>query len=134
MHPWSDARSIRVAKTLKEAWGHLKKIFVANTATQKLQVCQELNNMQQRDMSIINYTLKFKELCDALGSINDIINDDEMMQNFLRSFAPWFGTIKSTILAREKPPSFFDLQSILLVEENHARQKSNTLDYQMLYS
>ena len=55
---------------LKEFWGNLKKIFVANTTTRKIQICQGLNNTQQSDMPIDNYTLKIMELCDSLGSIN----------------------------------------------------------------
>ena len=90
--------------------------------------------MQQRDMSITDYTLKIKELCDALGSINVIIDDDKMLKICLGSLAPHFGAIRSAILARENPPSFFDLQSILLVEENHAQQRSNASDGQMIYS
>ena len=31
-------------------------------------------------MSITGYTLKIKELCDALGSINIVIDDDKMVQ------------------------------------------------------
>ena len=78
--------------------------------------------------------LKSKELCDALGLIYVIIDDDEMVQICLGGLAPCFSAIRSAILARENPPSFFDLQSILLVEENHARQRSNTPDGHMLYS
>ena len=70
---------IREAKTLKEVWGDLKKIFTANTTTRKLQLRQVLNSIQQRDMSIENYTLKIKELCEALGSINFSIDDNEMV-------------------------------------------------------
>ena len=43
---------IREAKTSKEAWGNLKKIFMANTTECKLQLRQDLNNIQQKDMSI----------------------------------------------------------------------------------
>ena len=125
---------IREAKMPKQVWENLKKIFAANTAAQKLQLRQELNNLQQRDMSITSYTLKIKELCDAIGSINVIIDDDEMVQICLGGLAPRFGSIRSAILARENPPSFFDLQSLLLVEENHVRQRNNTHDGQMLYS
>ena len=71
---------IREAKTPKQAWENLKKIFAANTAARKLQLRQELNNLQQTDMLITSYTLKIKALCDALGSINVIIDDDEMVQ------------------------------------------------------
>ena len=31
-------------------------------------------------MSVGNDTLKIKELCDALGSINVVIDDDEMVK------------------------------------------------------
>ena len=98
---------IREAKTSKEAWGNLKKIFAANSVARKLQLRHKLKNLQQRNMSISSYTLKkIKELRDALRSINVIIDDDEMVQICLASLVPWFGSIRSAILAREKPLSF----------------------------
>ena len=66
--------------------------------------------MQQRDMSITSYTLKIKELCDALSLINVVIDDEEMVQICLGGLAPRFSSIRLTILARENTPSFFDLQ------------------------
>ena len=94
----------------KEAWSNLKKIFAANTATRKLQLRQELNNLQQRDMSITSYTLKIKELCDALGLINVIVDDEEMVQICLGGLTPRFSAIRSAVLVRENPPSLFNLQ------------------------
>ena len=82
---------------------------------------------------ITSYTLKIKELCDALGSIDVVIDDSEMVQICIGGLAPRFNTMRTVVLARENTPSFFDLQSILLVEENHARQRSNTPEGQMLY-
>ena len=37
---------IREAKTLKEAWENLRKIFAANTTARRLQLRQELNNIR----------------------------------------------------------------------------------------
>ena len=85
-------------------------------------------------MSIGSYTLKIKELCDSIGSINVSIDDDEMVQIFLGGLTPRFNAIQSIVLAREKSPSFFDLQLMLLDEENHVRTRSNTYDSQMLYT
>ena len=76
-------------------------------------------------MSITSYTLKIKELCDSLDSISVNVEDDEMVQICLGGLAPWFGAMTTVFLAKENPPSFFDLQSMLLVEENHARTRSN---------
>ena len=96
---------IQEAKTPKDPWGNLKMIFAANTATRKLQLRQELNNIQQRDMSINSYTLKI-ELCDSLGSINVNNDDDDMVQICLDGLAPRFGAIRSVVLTRGNPPSF----------------------------
>ena len=60
-------------------------------------------------MSIRGYTVKIKELCDSLGSINVTIDDEEMVQIFLGGLAPRFGTIQSVVLTREKSLSFFEL-------------------------
>ena len=68
-----------------------------------------LNNIQLRDMSIGSYTLKIKELCDSLGSINVSIDDDKMVQICLGGLAPRFNAIRCDVLVREKSPSFFDL-------------------------
>ena len=106
---------IRDSKTPNEAWEKLKKIFAANTTARKLQLRQKLNNSQQRDTSITSYTLKIKELCDALGSIDIVIDDSEIVQICLGGLAPRFNTMRTAVLARENTPSFFDLQSILLV-------------------
>ena len=70
-------------------------------------------------MSINNYTLNIKEWCDFLGSINVNIDNNRMAQISLRGLTPRFSVILSIVLAREKSPPFFDLQLMLLVEENH---------------
>ena len=44
-----------------------------------LELMQELNSIRQRDMSVTKYTTKVKETCDALGSINVIVDEDEMV-------------------------------------------------------
>ena len=41
---------IRDAKTPKEAWENLHKIFAANTTARRLQLRLEFNNIQQRDI------------------------------------------------------------------------------------
>ena len=106
----------------KEAWGNFRNIFAANTTARKLQLHHELNAIQQRDMSIANYTLKIKELSNSLSSINVNIDDDKMVQICLGRLAPCFGAIRTTVLTRENHPSF-DLQLMLLVEGNHVQTK-----------
>ena len=66
---------IRDARTPKDAWGNLKKIFAASTTTRKLQPRQDLSNVRQRDMSVSDYTSKIKDICDSLASID--VNAEE---------------------------------------------------------
>ena len=80
---------IRDTKTPEEAWANFKKIFAANTTTHKLQLRQELNNIQQIDISMSDYTAKIKSICDSLGSININVDEDEMVQVCLGGLAQY---------------------------------------------
>ena len=84
-------------------------------------------------MSITSYTFKIKELCDSLGSISMNVDDDEMVEIWLGGLIPRFGAMQTVVLAREKSPSFFDFQFILLVEEKHVHTRSNASEGHMLY-
>mgnify|MGYP000143747219 CR=1 FL=1 len=124
---------IRYAKTQKEAWTNLKKVIAAITA-RKLQLRLELNNVQQKDMSVANYTTRIKEIYDSFASNNVTIEEDEMVQVCLGDLASKFGVFRTTICTREKTPSFFELQTMLLVEENHAGASTSTYaENKMLY-
>ena len=78
---------IQDAKTPKEAWENLKKLFPANTSTRKLQPQKELNNIRQNDMSVSDYTAKINNICDSLDSINVNVDKDEMVQVCLGGLA-----------------------------------------------
>ena len=100
---------IRDDKMPKEAWENVKKIFAANTTARKLLLRQELNNIRIKDMFVLDYTINIKIICHSLGSVNINVDKDEMVQVCLGSLAQWFDPIRSAILGRENPPSFFDV-------------------------
>ena len=70
-------------------------------------------------MSMADYTSHIKEICDSLASINVTIEEDDMVYVCLGGFALKFVALRMAICMRENKASFFDLQSMLLVEENH---------------
>ena len=117
---------IRDARTPKDAWGNLKKFFAASTTTRKVQLRQELSNVWQRDMSVADYTSKIKDICDSLASIDVNVEEGEMVQICLGGLASKFGAFRTAVCTRENTSSFFDLQSMLLVEENHAGVSKST--------
>ena len=58
-----------------------------------------------------------------------------MVQVCLRGLAPKFGAFRIDLCTWENTPSFFDLQSRLLVEENHAGASTSMhTDRKMLYT
>ena len=71
---------IRDARTLKDAWGNLKKFFAASTTARKLQLRQELSNVRQCDMLVADYTSNIKDICDSLASVDVNVEEGEMLQ------------------------------------------------------
>mgnify|MGYP000279394766 CR=1 FL=1 len=91
--------------------------------------------MQQRDLSVADYTSKIKAICDSLASINVNGEEGEMVQICLGGLAPKFGAFRTIVCTRESTPLFFDLQTMLLVEENHTGASTSThADNKMLYT
>ena len=77
------------AKMPKEVWENLKTktIMATGTSARNLKLQQELNNIRQKDMSVIDYTTKIKKIYDTMGSINVTVEEDEMVQICLRGLA-----------------------------------------------
>ena len=117
---------VRDAKTPKGTWENLKKIFAARIRARKLQLRQELSNLRQRDLSVADYTSRIKDICDSLASIEVNIEESEMVEICLGGLAPKFGVFRTVVCTRENTSSFFDLQSMLLVEEKHAGASTST--------
>ena len=78
---------IRDAKMLKDAWGNVTKIFTASTTAKKLQLRQELSNLRQRDLSVVDYTSKNKNICDSLACIDVNVDEGDMVQICLGGLA-----------------------------------------------
>ena len=72
-------------------------------------------------MSVTDYTSKIKEICDSLTSIDLNVEEDEIVQVCFRELA-----FRTVVYTRESTLSFFDLQSMLFVEENHAGVSTST--------
>ena len=77
-------------------------------------------------MSVLEYTTKVKEICDALGPLNFTVDEEEMVLICLGCLTQRYEPIWTAICSREKPSSFFDLQLMLMVDENHASVSRTT--------
>jgi hypothetical protein len=84
---------------------------------------------------VADYTRKISEICESLASVDVDIDDNEKVQIYLGGLASKFGAFRTAVCTRETTLSFFDFQSMLLVEENHVGASTSTrTDSKMLYT
>ena len=118
-----------------DVWGNMKKIFTTSTIARKFQLRHELSNVRQRDMLVVDYTSKMKDICDSLASVDVNVEEDKMVKICLRGLASKFRAFQTVVCTRENTSSFFDIQSMLFVKENHAGASTSThADNKMLYT
>ena len=68
---------IKDAKMPKDAWDTLSKLYSTNTQVQKMQLKQELHNVQRENLNINDYSMNMNNLVDALASIGIPVEDDD---------------------------------------------------------
>ena len=68
-------------------------------------------------MSISDYALKIKSICESLASINVTVDDDDKVEVCLCGLGPQYKTFKTSIQTWENIPNFVDLVSMLIIEE-----------------
>jgi len=54
-------------------------MYSTNTQARKMQFKQELHNLQKNKMNINDYSIKVKNLVDALISIGAPVNDEDLV-------------------------------------------------------
>src|SRR5271170_7486537 len=110
---------IQDASSPKQAWDSLVSMDTTNTKARKLQLKDELNTVKKENLSINDYTLKIKSICESLASIGVIVDDDDKVEVCLRGLTPVYKQFKTSIRTRENIPSFADLIPMLVVEEKN---------------
>ena len=85
----------------------------------------ELNMLKKENLSINDYTLKIKSICESLASINVAVDDDDKVEACLRGLTPAYKKFKTSIQNRENIPSFSDLIPMLVIEEKNLGEDSS---------
>ena len=116
---------VQDAVSPKEAWDNLMRFFASNTRARKIQLKTDLNTVEQKNQSINEYTLKIKNICENLASINAPVDDDDKIEVCLRGLGPRYKPFATSIRTRENLPSFSDLVSMLIMEEKSMGESSS---------
>ena len=68
-----------------------------NTKARKLQLKNELNKVKKENLSINNYILKIKGICESLASIGVTVEDDDKIEVCLHGFTHAYEQFKTSI-------------------------------------
>jgi hypothetical protein len=108
---------IQDAKSPKQAWDTLVKIYNTNTQACKMQLKQELHNLQKNKMNISDYSTKVKNLADVLASIRAPVDDEDLVAVTLNGLGKDYSQLRTSIAIRKTFPNFQDLITLPISEE-----------------
>jgi hypothetical protein len=77
---------IQDAKSPKQAWDTLVKMYSTNMQARKMQFKQKLHNLEKNKMNISDYSTKVKNLANALASIGAPVDDEDPVAMTLNGF------------------------------------------------
>ena len=115
---------IQDAISPKQAWDTLVSFDTTNTKARKLQLKNDLNTVKKESLSINDYTLKIKSICESLASIGVTIGDDDKVEVCLHGLMPAYKQFKTSIQTQENICNFVDLVFLLVIEENNLGEDS----------
>jgi SpoVK/Ycf46/Vps4 family AAA+-type ATPase len=115
----SDSMIVHIqdAKSPKQGWDTLVKMYSTNTQARKMQLKQELHNLQKNKMNISDYSTKVKNFADALASIGAPVDDEDLVAVTLNGLGKDYSQFCTSIAVRETFPNFQDLITLLISEE-----------------
>jgi hypothetical protein len=85
-------------------------MYSTNTQAHKMQLKQELHNLQKNKMNINDYFTKVKNLVDALASIGAPVDDEDLMAVTLNGLGNDYNQFRTSITIQE---TFFDFQDLI---------------------
>jgi len=92
---------IQDVKSPKQAWDTLVKMYNTNTQAHKMQLKQELHDLQKNKMNISDYSTKVKNFADALASIGAPVDDENVVAVTLNGLGKDYSQFCISIVVQE---------------------------------
>jgi len=89
---------IQDAKSPKQAWDTLVKMYNTNTQAHKMQLKEELHNLQKNKMNINDYFTKVKNLAYVIASIRALIDDEDLVAVTLNGLGKYYSQFRTSIV------------------------------------
>jgi len=92
-------------------------MYSTNTQARKMQLKQELHNLQKNKMNISDYSTKVKNLVDVFTSIGAPVDDEDLVAVTLNGLGKDYSQFRTSIAVQKTFPNFQDLITLLISEE-----------------
>ncbi|KAL7601862.1 uncharacterized protein LOC111877969 [Lactuca sativa] len=112
-------------KTTYDAWLKLEKVFRTNKENKVIQLDNELRNFTIGTYSVTEYYNRIKNLAGLLNNMDAKVVEPNLVVYTLNGLSPKFRVFATTILHRDPLPSFWDVRSMLIQEEQQLIQEDN---------
>ncbi|KAD5317746.1 hypothetical protein E3N88_17692 [Mikania micrantha] len=100
--------------TSRELWLALECAFAPNTTLREYTLKQKLLRIQmQLDETTTAYLTRAQEYADALANIGEPVKEKDLVMMVLTGLREEYNSLKSTILARQHPTAFCELNGLI---------------------
>jgi hypothetical protein len=109
---------IREATTFVEIWTWLKALYETRTTNRIVFLKTKfLGIKMDGNESVSSFLGRIKEVKDKLGNIGQTVSSTDLVTITLNGMLEYYQMFITGLIAREKPPTFYELIGILLQEE-----------------
>ncbi|XP_062227390.1 uncharacterized protein LOC133925492 [Phragmites australis] len=98
-------------------WIGLEDQLIGNKETRALHLDTQFHTFVQGDLSISYYCHKLKGMADALGDLDELVQDRTLVLSVLRGLNDKFANMVALLKCRKPFPSFINVCSDLLLEK-----------------
>ncbi|KAE8696161.1 hypothetical protein F3Y22_tig00110676pilonHSYRG00146 [Hibiscus syriacus] len=111
--------------TTAEIWNTLHRLYSGKTTSRLMSYRRMLHSQRKGDMSMRDYLMKIKSVCDNLASCGEIISEHEHITAILNGLPPEFESVITIITAAPTPPDLRSVSTILLDADIRQSQSFN---------
>jgi hypothetical protein len=110
------------AKTSKEAWDILERMYSSATRARIIQVRVELAMTKKRDLSATDYFRKIKGLATEMAAAGSPLRDEEVIAYLLAGFGPDYDNFVTSMTTKTERLTLDDVYAYLMAYEARKHQ------------
>ncbi|KAL5538074.1 hypothetical protein UlMin_043114 [Ulmus minor] len=111
--------------TSSSTWKALEKIFSSSSRARLMQLRLQLQTTKKTSISMIDFIMKIKSLCDNLAAIGEPVTNQDQIMNLLAGLGSDYNAVVTSISTRDNQLTLEDVHSLLLTFEHRLEQRNS---------